>query len=266
MKTNEDIEAKIAELKAIGSPSALSKVRELEWVLGLETETDDEADRLADSLLGSLGSPSKDLWDQVPEFARTHNLYTFSKQSEALKKRTRPTPPPTNTGSYDIAAWNKYYADVSDYEAWEREQTHGKAFRWQELLGKDVLKATRKLLSKRSKDNDHAYDEGFYTKIPDEAADIETAELISSLSPTGMHRPLLDIDFPAVVIPSTTPGHGHLYIDKELSWKDYKKLLNLFADLGIIEHGYRGASLARGYSALRLPWIKKEKDEETLTF
>lgn len=264
MKTNEDIEAKIAELKAIGSPSALSKVRELEWVLGLETEADEEADRLADSLLGSLGAPSKGLWDQLPEFARNHNLYTFSKQAEAIKTRTKPTPPVWTSGPYDKEAWEKYYKEINDYEEWEREQTLGKSFRWKELLGADVLKATRKLLSKK-KDGD-AYDEGFYTKIPDEAADIETAELISSQTKDGTHRPLLDIDFPAVVIPSTTPGHGHLYIDKELSWKDYKKLLNLFADLGIIEHGYRGASLARGYSALRLPWIKKEKEEKVLTF
>jgi hypothetical protein len=263
LKTNEDIEAKIAELKAVGSPSALSKARELEWVLGHETEADEEADMLADRLLGSVTDGPKSFWDQVPEFARTHNLYTFSKQSEAVKNRTKPIAP---AGSYDMDAWDKYYRDIEEYAAWEREQKFGKSFHWKDLLGADLLKTTRKLLSKR-KDNDHAYDEGFYTKIPDEAADIETAELISSLNSTGMHRPLLDIDFPAVVIPSTTPGHGHLYIDKEMSWKDYKKLLNLFADLGIIEHGYRGASLARGYSALRLPWIKKEKEEaETLTF
>lgn len=264
MKTNEDIEAKIAELKAVGSPSALSKVRELEWVLGIETEADEEADRLADALLGSLSVAPKGLWDQVPEFARSHNLYTFSKQADAIKKRTKPVAP---TGPYNKDKWQKYYEDLSEYETWEREQTIGKSFRWKELLGADALKATRKLLKKKWKDtDDDAYSEGFYAKIPDEVADIETAELISSLNASGMHRPMLDIDFPAVVIPSTTPGHGHLYIDKEMSWKDYKRLLNLFADLGIIEHGYRGASLARGYSALRLPWIKKEKEEKTVTF
>lgn len=262
MKTNEDIEKKIADLKLVGSPSALSKARELEWVLGTETEADVEADMLTDSLLGSLEDKPKGLWEQLPEFVRSHNLYTFSKQSDATKKMKKPLPP---MGGYDLITWTKYHERLEEYEKWVREQEVGKAFRWKDLLGADLLKTTRKLLSKR-KDNDDAYDEGFYTKIPDEVADIDSAELISSLTSAGTHRPLLDIDFPAVVIPSTTPGHGHLYIDKEMSWKDYQKLLNLFADLGIIEHGYRGASLARGYSALRLPWVKKETEEKTLKF
>lgn len=71
------------------------------------------------------------------------------------------------------------------------------------------------------------------------------------------HRPILDIDIPMHIIPSTTEGHGHLYIDKELTWWEYKRLLGVLADCGIIEQGYLKVSLAREHTAVRLPWIKK---------
>jgi len=260
MKTAEELEAKVSELKQVGSPSALSKARELEWALGHEVEADEDADRITDALLGSVQQQEPELIDQIPEFARSHNLYTFSKQDEATKKFEELKSPGHGAS---FAELTEYWEKVQELEDRKRERTLGKSFKWEKLLGPELLKSTRKLLGK--KQSEDAYDEGFYTKIPDEAAGITDAELIASLNSTGKHRPLLDIDFPAAVIPSSTEGHCHLYIDKELEWKEYKKLLNVLADLGIIEHGYRGASLARGYSALRLPWIKKKEDEKVIT-
>lgn len=72
------------------------------------------------------------------------------------------------------------------------------------------------------------------------------------------HKPLLDIDFPAKLVPSSTPGHFHLFLDKKLTWENYKKLLSVLAEVGIIEPGYYGASLKRGSTDVRLPWIKKD--------
>jgi len=76
------------------------------------------------------------------------------------------------------------------------------------------------------------------------------------------HKPILDIDFPAKLVPSSTEGHFHLYLDKELSWEQYEKLLRALADAGIIEQGYANASIERRYSAARLPWVKKEVNLE----
>ena len=75
-------------------------------------------------------------------------------------------------------------------------------------------------------------------------------------------KPVLDIDFPCALIPSTTEGHFHLYLDKEPSYTDYMKLLKVLSEVGIIEEGYFKASKARGYTTVRLPWIKKEKINE----
>lgn len=72
------------------------------------------------------------------------------------------------------------------------------------------------------------------------------------------HRPILDIDFPAMLIPSSTEGHFHLYLDRPMKWKVYKKLLQALAEVGIIEPGYAGASIERRASYLRLPGVPKD--------
>lgn len=73
----------------------------------------------------------------------------------------------------------------------------------------------------------------------------------------GYHKPVLDIDFPAALIPSSTEGHFHLYLDKELTWDNYVELLKVLAKCGIIEQGYANASIDRTHTSARLPWVKK---------
>lgn len=72
-----------------------------------------------------------------------------------------------------------------------------------------------------------------------------------------MHKPVLDLDMPCKLIPSSTPGHFHLYIDQAMSWDAYRALLHALAAAGLIEQGYLNASLARGHTAVRLPWVQK---------
>lgn len=59
------------------------------------------------------------------------------------------------------------------------------------------------------------------------------------------------------LIPSSTPGHSHLYLDKMMIWEDYVYLFESLRDLLILEPGYVSASLSRGQTMLRLPWVKK---------
>lgn len=91
--------------------------------------------------------------------------------------------------------------------------------------------------------------------VPIERANIVTSTL--DIGDHSLHRPVLDFDFPAKLIPSSTEGHFHLYIDKVMQWEDFKKLLNVMAEVGLLEPGYVSASVARGFTAVRLPWIKK---------
>lgn len=67
------------------------------------------------------------------------------------------------------------------------------------------------------------------------------------------HMPAIDIDLPCQLFESRTPGHFHLYIDKEMPHGDYMKLLKVLAEVGIIEYGYAEVSMARGQTFLRKP-------------
>lgn len=83
------------------------------------------------------------------------------------------------------------------------------------------------------------------------------ANLISSKCLDGLHRPVLDLDIPVRLVPSSTPGNSHLYIDKAMSWGTYAKLLQALQDAGILEVGYAQAAIRRGTSFLRPPGVKK---------
>lgn len=88
--------------------------------------------------------------------------------------------------------------------------------------------------------------------------------LVTSLVDTEerLHMPTLDIDIPAVLIPSSTQDHFHLYFDVEMTEEQYFKLLDVLAEVGIVEEGYVEASKKRGFSSLRLPGAKKANPKD----
>ena len=99
---------------------------------------------------------------------------------------------------------------------------------------------------------------GEYTNVTIPEENIERAEVVTSQNTfNDLHRPVLDIDIAAALIPSSSNGHYHLYLDKTMHWKQYEKLLLVLAEVGIIEEGYAQASIERKYTAVRLPWISK---------
>lgn len=73
----------------------------------------------------------------------------------------------------------------------------------------------------------------------------------------GYHKLAIDLDVPAVLIPSSTPGHSHLYIDKEMSWRQYNRVLRALNEAGILEPGYVKVSRDRKATFLRVPWERK---------
>lgn len=83
------------------------------------------------------------------------------------------------------------------------------------------------------------------------------ANVITSELPNGKHAITLDIDLPCAVVPSSTPGHYHLLIDKELESGAYDYLLGVLCELGIIGRGYYEHSRVRGFTTVRMPWVNK---------
>jgi hypothetical protein len=98
---------------------------------------------------------------------------------------------------------------------------------------------------------------GVNPKETREAASKEDANLISSLCSDGMHRPVIDIDVPVRYVPSSTDGHGHLYVDVPMTWEQYQGMLAALSDVGLVQEGYVRAALARGATFVRPPWVKK---------
>lgn len=105
----------------------------------------------------------------------------------------------------------------------------------------------------------------YRVKKDDEGVEVRTpvptneADVISSEVGAGgeAHAPCIDLDIPARLIESSTPGHSHLYIDVEMTWDQYRAILTALADAGVIEQGYLRASLLRKGTHLRLPWVRK---------
>ena len=98
---------------------------------------------------------------------------------------------------------------------------------------------------------------------PDEREEVSSmadADIITSqIENSKMHTIMLDLDVPAKLIRSTTAGHSHLYIDVPVCWPRYKLLLEALALAGVLEPAYVEHSKTKGFTALRLPWVKKEE-------
>lgn len=92
---------------------------------------------------------------------------------------------------------------------------------------------------------------------------LDDADIISSqIAGTNGHTIMLDLDVPARLVPSSTKGHSHLYIDVVNDWDTICYLLDALGMAGVLEPGYVRASKERGYTALRLPWVRKEVEAE----
>ena len=119
----------------------------------------------------------------------------------------------------------------------------------------------RRTLHKVDLTRDGEYEEGAEGR--EGVTDLSEANVVSSLAPdfptivSPWHRPVLDLDIPAFLVPSSTPGHSHLYIDHEVPDEVFWRLCDALAEAGILQEGYVSASKSRGYTSVRLPWIKK---------
>lgn len=69
-------------------------------------------------------------------------------------------------------------------------------------------------------------------------ATLGEADLVGSKTLSGAHAPTIDLDVPCRLIPSTTEGHFHLYIDVEMTKKNYSKLLKTLVEVGLVEEGF----------------------------
>jgi hypothetical protein len=70
------------------------------------------------------------------------------------------------------------------------------------------------------------------------------------------------MDFPSWVLPSSTPGHFHLYIDNLITWRQYRRVLRAFYRAGMLEKKYVVASRGARATMVRVPWLRKSDEWE----
>ena len=134
--------------------------------------------------------------------------------------------------SAKMAAWDKKYPTKADALA----------------TGVDDIEAHYKIGSRVE-----------WRDLPDEA------NLVSSMTNTGephkgFHAIAVDIDHQCHLLPSRTPVHFHLYVDKKIPWKQYIEWLRISAEIGIVEEGFYRACLAKGMSTLRMGPYEEYKE------
>lgn len=103
--------------------------------------------------------------------------------------------------------------------------------------------------------------EEYHVQVPESEANLVSSR-VDIEGVENIHAPVLDIDLAAELVPSSTPGHFHLYIDKLMTWEKYEKLLYALRDCGVISKGYVGASIARGATFVRKKGVKKNKNDK----
>lgn len=111
-------------------------------------------------------------------------------------------------------------------------------------------------------DFEHSSDRAW--AAPGEEVDrAEDANLVCSDTGNGtFHRPVVDLDIPCRLVPSSTSGHFHLYVDVDVSREKYFALLDALVEAGLVSTGYVLAARERGYTAVRPPHVKKEAPPE----
>lgn len=92
-----------------------------------------------------------------------------------------------------------------------------------------------------------------------EEVELDRADVVSSLRPDGKHTLVIDLDHQAWLVPSTTEGHYHLYVDVPdgIEEDKYWPLMLALSQAGVIQTGYYRASKQRGHTDVRLPWVVK---------
>ena len=121
---------------------------------------------------------------------------------------------------------------------------------WAKLVTHKVLKWS----------DEYALSEEWQTQVQDvTVSDVATSITKDSTYGQPRHMVLLDIDYEAQLIPSSTPGHYHLYLDVPggIEHEKYMRLLRALSDAKVIEPGFAQSAISRGFSSLRLPWKSK---------
>lgn len=141
---------------------------------------------------------------------------------------------------------------------WKRPYVGGILSPWPYFMkGRTPFRALKPLLGDSQKlDPDNAL--GDRQVCPEDEATLVSSKMFGV--DDNYHMPVLDIDYKATLVESSTPGHYHLYLNHWVKWEDYKKLLKAMERCGLLQPGFVNNSIKRGASFARLPGVKKGEE------
>lgn len=93
----------------------------------------------------------------------------------------------------------------------------------------------------------------------DVVATIDHMNVFGSRLDNGNHVPLFDFDFPVELVPSSTPGHFHLYVSKEIGWEHYRDILLAMRRARLLDAGWVDSALEERCATIRPPHVMKEE-------
>lgn len=130
------------------------------------------------------------------------------------------------------------------------------------VIGKDRIPVgLNTLLSKLGPLKIHFDKDGYEEDAREKIDNFTKANAISSIRNDKMfgerHAILIDLDVPAYLVDSSTPGHSHLYIDVSITKHQLFRILEALTDCGVVQSGFTNVSITRGHTSLRLPWVNK---------
>lgn len=67
---------------------------------------------------------------------------------------------------------------------------------------------------------------------------------------------------PHALVPSSTPGHAHLYVDVLMTWRAYRRLLHDLHAVGVLESGFLRVAMQHEATHLFLPWVRKTAQQD----
>lgn len=127
--------------------------------------------------------------------------------------------------------------------------------------------AKNRTMSHLARENFKVTSEEFHADRPDlkpkVVENLEDANLIDSRIPgkPGFHLPIFDFDgMDCTLVPSSTPGNAHLYINKEVEFEKFLKVLEAMAEAGLIQWGFYRLTKLRGAAYARKPGVKKGEE------
>jgi hypothetical protein len=89
----------------------------------------------------------------------------------------------------------------------------------------------------------------------------EVNVITSKVNGRRKHKVVLDLDYDAALIPTSTPGHFHLLIDKDVDEDAYEDFLLACHNIGLIADGNLNQWSMHRRQFLRLPHVRKSKEK-----